>query len=70
MIMTLERAVEVLTKALKDDKELREGYKDNIAMSFQDEYIRSRRNNVGTTIDIHKVSNKAADNFLDLFIKD
>lgn len=60
-------AVQILTKAFKDDPDYRRTWVANIAMAFQDEYSRRR---VGDTNLIHSVSNKAAENFLDLLCKD
>lgn len=65
-------AVTVLTKALKEDKEFFYGYQANIAMQFKDEYDREwnelnlHREGVPEKVDIHKVANAAAINFLNL----
>jgi len=61
-------AVEILTKALKDDEGLYYSYQSNIAMAFKDEYARNKIKYMNKDI-IHKVSNQAAKNFLDLWIK-
>ena len=61
-------AVKTLTKALKDDEGLYYSYQANIAMAFKDEYERNKRQYMNKDI-IHKVSNQAAKNFLDLWIR-
>ena len=58
-----------LRKKLKEDKELYYGYQANIAVQFQDEYARNKKKYKNRQ-DIHKISNTAAKNFLDLLIKD
>ena len=60
-----KKAVEILCKALKEDKDYYRSWKDNIAIAFQDEY--------NGTLDcgkefIHQIANNAADNFLKLLI--
>ena len=60
-----------LINALKNDSELFEAYKANIAMAFKDEFDRYYD---GTAIasktkdSIHKIANNAAKNFLNNFI--
>lgn len=75
--MKVEEAVKTLTKALKEDSEFRETYKANIAMAFKDEVERSgvhspnpENHSILMTRDmLHKIANKSADDFLDLWCK-
>ena len=59
----LEKAVKVLTKAIKSDNELFLSYRANIAMAFVDEYRKNPKEN------IYAIANRAADNFLNIWIK-
>jgi len=59
-------AVKAVTEGLKNDPELREGYKANIAVPFQDAY-EARQCNPPDTAEIHRISNIAADYFLKLW---
>lgn len=63
--------IEKLQKALKEDPELFEGYKANIAIEFQDEVARFRKKYPATKYlnrdAIHEISNNAAENFLKRF---
>ena len=63
---TLPKAVKKLQKELKEDLQLREGYKANIAMAFYDEYEDAMNNGVPQVkhLTLHKISNKAAERFL------
>lgn len=61
----ISNAVKVLTKALREDKEFYCSYQANIAMAFKDEYARS-----GGKENIHELANRAADNFMQLWIKE
>ena len=60
----VHEAVEVLVQALKDDPQYKMAWVANIAMSFQDEWHRSVKEDEHT--DVHKISNAAAENFLEL----
>ena len=63
----LEKAVKVLTKAIKSDNELFLSYRANIAMAFVDEYDNTAKDNrIG---DIPEIANAAAINFLNIWIK-
>lgn len=64
--MTLKEAVSVLTKHLKEDENYRMTWRANIAMAFQDEYTRHQDEPSGQKASIHEISNKAAENFLDV----
>jgi hypothetical protein len=70
--MTTEftKAVQTVTNEIKNDNELKEGYKANIAMAFKDEYARRRKekSNINYS-DIHEIANKAAENFINLWCK-
>lgn len=59
-------AVITLTQALRQDKNLFQGYKNNIAVEFVDEI--HRRNELKWT-DINDIANTAAENFLTRWIK-
>lgn len=72
---TLKSAIEVLQEALKD-----EGYylswQANIAMAFKDEYNRQEYKNdhdklegFQAELDIHEIANTAAENFLQMLMK-
>jgi hypothetical protein len=57
---------------LKEDPEVFEGWKANIAMAIKDEFSRYRKKHDKRTLsyqDIHLIANKAADDFLKLLIK-
>jgi hypothetical protein len=60
MSKELTEAVKVLATYLKIDSGLWLAYQANIAMAFVDEYNK----HVNEQKDIHKIANKAADNFL------
>ena len=74
---TLPRAIKVIQDAMAEDKSEGSYYyswQANIAMAFQDEYARMKERHriMGQGIfdpNIHEISNTAAKNFLDLFIK-
>ena len=66
--MKTKKAVNVLTKAIKNDSELYYAYQANIAMAFKDEYDRCPAKYKNQT-NIHKIANIAAKNFLNLWIK-
>lgn len=66
----LSKAVETLCKALSKDKSQGSyyfGWQSNIAVQMQDEFERQFPL-TSKDMDIHKVSNEAAKNFLDLLI--
>jgi len=61
-----KKHLDQVRKTLKEDKELFETYKANIAMQFQDECFRA-----GIKFpQLHEIANNAAQNFLDLWLKD
>jgi hypothetical protein len=66
--MRVQKAVKVLTKALKDDPGFYLSYQSNIAMAFQDEWDRQAKLHPLETADVHKVANNAAKNFLNMWI--
>jgi len=75
--MTTKAGVRQVVKALTSDPEYRESWKANIAMSFYDEVRRDPifSNDQGaasamTHDKLHTISNKAADNFLNLLCRD
>ena len=62
-------AVNHLVAEMKIDSSYREGWKANIAVQFQDSvrwYKKKNNKRYLSSSDIHKISNEAADNFLDL----
>ncbi|MDD5519166.1 MAG: hypothetical protein PHV98_07435 [Candidatus Omnitrophica bacterium] len=61
-------AVKWLTWQLRKDKGFYIAYQANIAMAFKDEYSRSVKPE-DTQIDLHGIANRAADNFMNLWIK-
>lgn len=70
----LSIAISTLKKELAKDKtegSYYHGWQSNIAMAFYDEFKRSERSMdvhcVG--LDLHKIANRAAKNFLDTLIK-
>ena len=58
-----------LIEALKNDEELYYSYQANIAVQFQDEYARNKKQYKNRQ-DIHEISNTAAKNFLNLLVRD
>lgn len=73
--ITLQEAVRVLTEALAHDPDYRRGWVANIAMQFFDEARRtdnfSESSKLAMTHDeLHGVSNRAAEHFLDLLCMD
>lgn len=60
----MQEATRIFRKNIKEDKDLYWAYQCNIAMSFMDELERS-----GYKFpEMHEISNKAAKNFLDLWL--
>lgn len=70
----LKDAVDIVVEALKNDPAYYVSWKANIAMSFKDEFERHLKEQGKRTavsklnLNIHKVANTAADNFLNLLI--
>lgn len=62
-------ALEIVRKGIREDNELRRAYDANIAMAFYDEYAKTGFCNEEQRQAIHKIANKAADNFLNLWLK-
>ena len=62
--MDIQEAVEILTKAIGEDKELYYAYQANMAMAFQDEAKRQKSRDSAKKQ--HEISNQAAKNFLDI----
>ncbi len=61
--MDFKDAIKVVKETLKSDELLWDGYKSNIAVSFQDAY-ENRQCSPPDAAEIHRVSNIAAENFL------
>jgi len=71
--ITISEAVERLREALKEDPDYFYSWQANIAVQFQDEMRRAEVLNKIQPISqsmLHAVSNMAAENFLNLLIKD
>ncbi len=66
----IKKEVDVLRKALKEDKNYYMTWQANIATAFQLEYDKwCSKNNRGLHhFPVHKISNKAAENFLNQLI--
>ena len=60
--VTVQEAMKVVTKAIKEDEGYRVGWQANISTAFKDRYNRYD--------EIHDIANDAADNFLTLLTKD
>jgi hypothetical protein len=73
VINFLPDAVKIVTKEIKADKELYRSYQDNIAMAFKDTYAQHKKTMnkkwYVSNQDVHKIANKAAKYFLDLWCK-
>lgn len=62
--MAVRKEITAIINLIKKDSGYRESWKANIAMAFYDEFRRtpsSKRTNLKA---IHKIANKAADNFV------
>ncbi len=66
--LTVSDAMNVITKALKEDDEYKNGWQANVAMAFIDETERHLGERIELTY--QEVANNAADNFLTLLCKD
>jgi hypothetical protein len=64
----VSKEVDALREALRNDEGYYIAWQANIAMAFYDEYIRATNGGAIIGIDLHKVSNNAAQNFLNLLI--
>jgi hypothetical protein len=60
----LQKAIDVLQKALKEDEGYRYSWQANIAMAFKDEH--SRQKGRTSRAKVHVIANNAADYFLKL----
>ena len=71
--MTTSEALLHLTNEMKNAPDYRRAWQANIAMAFYDAALVYQRNNNRkylTHVDIHKIANAAADNFLYLLGRD
>jgi len=62
-------AIKQFTEMLKKDKEMRQVFKDNIAMAFKDrnyQYKKEKNKKVLSNEDVHIIANEAAEYFLQL----
>lgn len=64
-VRELSAAVDLLTKTIKEDEDLRMGYRSNIAMAFVDECVGSAGFENVPYDSLHKAANNAAERFLD-----
>ena len=64
----LKNAVQTLAKALREDPGYWISWQANIAMQFQDECSRHGAKDLADNI--HPISNRAANNFLDLLCRE
>ena len=69
MKITTSQAVEQLCKNLKEDKHFFYGWQANIAVCFQDAYDEDKKKYKNRS-DIHRISNEAAKNFLNILTMD
>ena len=63
-----ERAIRKVFTDVKNDPDLYIAWQSNIAMAFFDNYYRDRKKSK-SRIDVHKIANEAAKEFLDRMIK-
>lgn len=73
MCNTKSRRIKRFRAVLKNDPELWESYKANIAMAFRDEYHNAKLNKHHqqlSEVEIAQVANKAAEKFLTMLIDD
>ena len=70
--MKTKEAVDHLRNVLESDDSFRMTWAANIAIQFQDEWQRAvdKGGLPATPVQIHEISNKAADNFLNLLCRD
>lgn len=70
--MSVVKEMKVITDAIKNDEGYRIGWQANIAMSFVDEFRRTLDENsdVISYEMLHDISNRAANNFIDLLIRE
>lgn len=69
--MSLQKEMRVITNAIKHDEGYKIAWLANIAMAFQDEYSKNNPNMSQEEREkIHTISNKSAENFLDLLCRD
>jgi hypothetical protein len=64
------KALDIVRNDIKEDPELYYTYQSNIAMAFYDEYYRLDIRKYKNKATIHEITNNAAKNFLNLWIKD
>lgn len=64
------KALDIVRKGIKEDPGLYYSYQSNIAMAFYDEYCRLDIRKYKNKDTIHEIANKAAKNFLNLWIMD
>lgn len=65
----LKESIEVLCKALREDEDYYRILRDDITMSFHDEFFRQREDSREVPADILRIGYYAADNFLKQLIK-
>ena len=71
--MRIKKAVKILIKELRRDKELYYSWQSNIAMAFKDKYYwyKKKKNKRWLNVqDIHEIANESAKNFLNILIRE
>ncbi len=71
--MRLKKAIKILIRNLRKDKELYYGWQSNIAMAFNDHYYNYKKKKNKRWLnqeDLHKIANESAKNFLNLLIRE
>ena len=66
--MTTKDAINHLSEEFKNDPAYRQGWEANIAMAFYDtarQYRKKAGRKYLTLVDIHRIGNQAANNFID-----
>ncbi len=71
--MRIQKAIKILIKELKKDKEFYYGWQSNIAMAFKDKYYNYKKKEKKRWLnmeDLHKIANESAKEFLNLLIRE
>jgi len=65
----MKKELDAVRNKIKEDPDLYLSYQSNIAMAFFDEYKKCSKKYKNRT-DLHEISNRAAINFLNLWLKE
>lgn len=71
--MRLKKAIKILIKGLRGDKDFYYGWQANIAMAFKDKYYNYKKKKNKRWLnqkDIHEIANESAKEFLNLLIRE